>query len=120
VVKNKSERIKNWVTNKKNWKLIMGPLLFVATIFVAARTVDLNQYLEIVQKWVWQFGPWGAVAFVTMYITATLFFLPGLPFTLIAAFLFGSFKGFFNYGSDIEFSGSSWFYDSQIRGTRGF
>lgn len=94
MVTNKSERIKNWVTNKKNWKLILGPLLIVATLFVAARTVDLNQYLEIVRNWVWQFGPWGAVAFVTMYIAATLFFLPGLPFTLMAAFLFGSFKGF--------------------------
>jgi uncharacterized membrane protein YdjX (TVP38/TMEM64 family) len=94
MAQNQAERLKKWVADKKNWKRFFGPLLCIAVLFTAARVIDLNHYLQIGQKWIWQFGPCGPVAFVGLYTMAVLFLLPGLPFTLMAAFLFGSLKGY--------------------------
>ena len=35
--------------------------------------IELDDYLQIVQKWVSQFGPWGPVVSVGIYVAATLF-----------------------------------------------
>lgn len=94
MVLNKKRRIKKWVTDKNNWKRLFVPLLILGILFTAARMIELDDYLQIVQKWVWQFGPWGAVVFVGIYVAATLFLFPGMPFTIMAAFLFGSLWGF--------------------------
>ncbi len=39
-------------------------------------------------------GPWGAVCYAVLYIVAMMLLLPGTPFTIGAAILFGSLWGF--------------------------
>lgn len=90
----KKGNIKRWLTNKKNWKRSLGPILFFVAIFAAGRIIDLNYYVTIAQNWVGQFGPWGPAVFIGLYVAATMFFLPGLPFTLVSALIFGSVRGF--------------------------
>lgn len=94
MVKNRKEKIRNWLKDKKNWTQIFIPALLLASLFITARTIDLDQYLEIARNWIWQFGPWGPTVFVFLYVTAMLCLFPGMPFTVIAALLFGSLKGF--------------------------
>ena len=72
----------------------MIPLLIIATIFIVGRLIDLDRYLSVVQQWVWRMGPWGNIFFIFIYIGATLFLLPGTPFTILAAFLFGTLRGY--------------------------
>ena len=91
---NKKGRLRRWLKDRRNWTRILVPLVLVVALFVAARTIDLDQYLETVRKWVWQFGPWGPVAFIGIYVTAVLFLFPGLPLTFVAAFIFGSLRGY--------------------------
>lgn len=85
---------KEWIRNRKNWKAVLVPILVVAAVFVAGRLIDLNEYLETTQKWVWKLGPWGPVAFGAVYVGAMLLLLPGTPFTIVAALLFGSLWGY--------------------------
>ncbi len=87
-------RLKDLLSDKKKWKRYFGPLLLIGALFVATRAIDLDHYLQAIQKWIWQFGPWGPAVFIGVYVTAVLLLFPGLPFTLLAAFLFGSLKGF--------------------------
>ena len=91
---NKAKRLKDLLTDKQKWKRYFGPLLLMAALFVVSRTIDLNHYLQDIQKWILQFGHWGPAIFIGIYVAAVLFLFPGLPFTLLAAFLFGSLKGF--------------------------
>ena len=78
----------------KQYTKILIPLILIAALFVLGRVLDLNQYLNRMQEWIWQFGSWGPIVFVVIYVAATLFLLPGTPFTLLAAFLFGNLWGF--------------------------
>ena len=45
------------------------------------------------QAWVAGFGPWAPAVFVCAYAVATVFFVPGLLFTLAAGALFGPWLG---------------------------
>ena len=46
-----------------------------------------------IEAWVAGFGPWAPVVFVCAYMLATVFFVPGLLFTLAAGALFGPYLG---------------------------
>lgn len=74
-------------------KLII-PLILAGGLFAAGRFMDLNHHLHGIQKWIWQFGSWGPIVFVAIYVAAMLVLLPGTPFTILAAFLFGNLWGF--------------------------
>lgn len=63
-------------------------------IFVIGRLIDVDRYITVVQQWVQRLGPWGGVIYIFIYVGATLLMLPGTPFTLLAAFLFGSLWGY--------------------------
>lgn len=78
----------------KNRKRILFFFLVLGGLFIAARMVDIDTYLHLIRKWIWGFGSWGAVVYVAFYTGATLMFLPGTPFTILAAFLFGDVEGF--------------------------
>ncbi len=86
-----TRRTVSWL---KRYTKILIPLILIAALFVLGRVLDLNQYLNRIQGWIWQFGSWGPIVFVAIYVGATLFLLPGTPFTLLAAFLFGNLWGF--------------------------
>lgn len=86
------ERLRAWLGEGK--KYIILAFLLITALFILGRLIDIDRYLQIAQKWVWSLGPWGAFAYIGIYIAATLFLLPGTPFTLLAAFLFGSLRGY--------------------------
>jgi uncharacterized membrane protein YdjX (TVP38/TMEM64 family) len=90
-MESKSEKsIRSRRKNKRNWKTLVIILSLIAVIFIAGRLIDVDQYLNVVQQWIWRLGPWGGILFIFIYVGATLLLLPGTPFTLLAAFLFGS------------------------------
>ena len=58
---NKLKRLAAWINGRKK---ILLPALLVAALFVAGRLLDMNAYLQAIQKWMWQFGSWGPIVFV--------------------------------------------------------
>jgi uncharacterized membrane protein YdjX (TVP38/TMEM64 family) len=86
--------IRSKLKNKRNLKRLMIFLPLIALIFIAGRLIDVDRYLNVVQQWIWGLGPWGGIFFIFIYVGATLLLLPGTPFTLLAAFLFGSLWGY--------------------------
>lgn len=84
-----------WLGKGKNWRRVVIPLVILAVLFVIGRLIEVDRYLQILQQWMWGMGPWGPLVFVGIYIGAMLLLMPGTPFTIAAAFLFGTSKGFF-------------------------
>ena len=69
-------------------------LVFAAGVLLAAAIYfDVKELLLASLSWVARLGPWGAVAFIGLYILATVLFVPGLILTLGAGFLFGVLRG---------------------------
>ncbi|NEO52907.1 MAG: TVP38/TMEM64 family protein [Okeania sp. SIO3B5] len=83
---------------KKKPKLnkLLKPLLIVfvvATLLVIAHKFNAQQLLIDALDWIKTLGPWGPIAFIIIYILATVLFLPGSLLTLGAGFLFGPIFG---------------------------
>lgn len=91
---NRWRRLRSWLADRRNWKRIILPLIVVAALFIVGRLVDIDRYMQSVREWIWQFGPWGPVVYAGLYVAATLLLMPGTPFTVLAAFLFGTLWGF--------------------------
>ncbi|MDF1700459.1 MAG: TVP38/TMEM64 family protein [Planctomycetota bacterium] len=75
---------------RRSW---LRPALFLAVLvglFVLARVLDLEGGLESVRSWIDELGPWGPVAFVGVYILATILMVPGAIPTIMAGGLFGA------------------------------
>lgn len=53
----------------------------------------MTEQLRHVLEWVASLGPWGPIAFIGLYVAATVAFLPGSILTLGAGALFGVLKG---------------------------
>lgn len=77
-----------------------GPLLLrfvVLTVLVVAVAWTLEQRTEFdvtrVEHWVRGYGIWAPLAFVALYVVATVLFLPGAILTLVAGALFGPLWG---------------------------
>ena len=70
------------------WPLAVAGMLLLALV-VVARTVDVPAYLEAARTWVEPLGALAPVAFVLVYVVATLLGVPGMPFTLLSPLLFG-------------------------------
>ena len=68
------------------WKLLL-PALVVVTLLMARN--DIGPFLRQVLQTVSELGPWGPVAFLLVYVAATVLFLPGFILTLGAGFVFG-------------------------------
>jgi uncharacterized membrane protein YdjX (TVP38/TMEM64 family) len=77
----------------RKW-LLVGVAIVVAALTIAARLVEIDTYLTVAQEWVWSFGMWGPVVYAFAYLIGMLLFLPGTPFTILAALLFGALWGF--------------------------
>jgi len=74
------------------WKL----LLLIGTIpalFFAAKYFHIQDHLKQILASLSTLGPWGPILFVTLYILAAVFFIPGSVLTLGAGALFGVFWG---------------------------
>ncbi len=77
----------------RHWKLALLVLLVIG-LFVAGRYVELESLIATTRDWVRGFGPWGPLVYVGVYVVATVLALPGTPFTILAALLFGNLLGF--------------------------
>ena len=68
------------------WKLLPAALV-VVTLLMARN--EIGPFLRQVLQTVSELGPWGPVAFLLVYVAATVLFLPGFILTLGAGFVFG-------------------------------
>lgn len=64
-------------------------LLFWIVLIAVAKYFNVQGLLKSTLDWVASLGPWGPVAFVVIYILATILFIPGSILTLGAGVLFG-------------------------------
>jgi uncharacterized membrane protein YdjX (TVP38/TMEM64 family) len=79
------------------WKLTLA-LLAVAAGAVIAREAGLFELLTIenidkLDAWFEGLGIWAPVTFILVWIAACLFFLPGLPVTIVGGLVFGAMWG---------------------------
>ena len=68
------------------WKLLVAALV-VAGLLVIRN--DVTSFLRTVLQTVAELGPWGPIAFLLVYVAATVLLLPGIILTLGAGFVFG-------------------------------
>ncbi len=64
-------------------------LVLIAVLIAAARYFNVQELLKSTLDWVASLGPWGPMAFIIIYILATILFIPGSILTLGAGVLFG-------------------------------
>jgi len=72
----------------RRWKWFLYLGVAVALVF-AAKLLNVQVILKETLDWVSRLGPWGAVIFVSIYIVATVLFVPGSVLTLGAGAVFG-------------------------------
>lgn len=65
--------------------LLVGLLL----LYVASRVLGLDQWLKQLQPWIASLGAWGPLAFVAVYVLATVLAVPGSVLTIAGGLLFG-------------------------------
>jgi uncharacterized membrane protein YdjX (TVP38/TMEM64 family) len=68
-------------------------LIVVAALAAAAFTLPLQQWLRAAIDWTAAHRELAGLAFVALYVVATVAFVPGLPLTLAAGALFGVIEG---------------------------
>lgn len=67
--------------------------LLIAALIILAKTLNVQQYLVTFLDNIQQLGALAPVAFILIYIIATVFFLPGSILTLGAGVVFGVLQG---------------------------
>jgi uncharacterized membrane protein YdjX (TVP38/TMEM64 family) len=81
---------------KKIWKFGLI-LVVVAGAIIAAKMFGLfeqiNSLLDSALSWIEGLGAWGAIAFIAIYIIASVLLISGAVLTLGAGFIFGVVKG---------------------------
>jgi uncharacterized membrane protein YdjX (TVP38/TMEM64 family) len=75
-------------SRRRVWPLVAAGLFLLAMV-VVARVVDVGSHLAAAQGWTATLGGLAPAVFVLVYVAATLIGVPGMPFTLLAPFLFG-------------------------------
>ncbi len=73
----------------KHWVVV----LIVVMLVVAGLTLPLQQWLRAAIEWTATHRELAGLAFVALYVVATVAFVPGLPLTLAAGALFGLVEG---------------------------
>lgn len=73
---------------RSRWPFVVFAV-FLLTVVVASRAVDLGRYVETAQAWTAALGFLAPLTFVVVYVAATLIGVPGTPFTLLSPLLFG-------------------------------
>lgn len=61
---------------------------FVARLFGFQEIFSLNNLAHL-KAWIESFGPFAPLVFITGYILAVIFFVPGLPITILGGIAFG-------------------------------
>ncbi|BAQ59927.1 DedA family protein [Geminocystis sp. NIES-3708] len=80
---------------KKNkfWLTIIGVVLVIIMIDKLGLFQYFNQGWDNVNDWIASFGAWSAIAFIIIYIFATIFLIPGSALTLGGGLIFGVVQG---------------------------
>lgn len=73
------------------FRLLAGAAILAGVAIAVLWRDDIDAVA--LQAWVAGFGPWAPAVFVCAYAVATVFFVPGLLFTLAAGALFGPWLG---------------------------
>lgn len=73
---------------KSNRKWLLWPVVILA-VFASFKFLPVDEWIEVIKNWIDSLGPWGPVAFIVIYVVATVFLLPGSALTPAAGFLFG-------------------------------
>jgi uncharacterized membrane protein YdjX (TVP38/TMEM64 family) len=58
-------------------------------LVILAKQFDIQSHFQTALQWVDGIGSWGAIAFIAIYVLATVMFIPGSLLTLGAGVLFG-------------------------------
>ncbi|MBI4595562.1 MAG: TVP38/TMEM64 family protein [Candidatus Tectomicrobia bacterium] len=66
---------------------------FIIVLLIALQYLQVQEIMRSALVWVAHLGNWGPVIFITIYILACVFLLPGSILTLGAGVLFGVLKG---------------------------
>jgi uncharacterized membrane protein YdjX (TVP38/TMEM64 family) len=79
------------------WKLVLAVVVVAAGV-VAARHFGLFELftMENIDKldaWFERLGIWAPITFIMVWIAACVFFLPGLPVTIVGGLVFGAVQG---------------------------
>ncbi len=72
--------------SRKRWILWIA---IIIGIFAAFQFLPVQEWLKLLQEWIDSLGFWGPVAFIIIYILATVFLLPGAAMTPLSGLLFG-------------------------------
>jgi uncharacterized membrane protein YdjX (TVP38/TMEM64 family) len=79
----------------RNWLRLAVLLAVAAGLFIAGRLVDVDAYILLARETVLSVGyRWAVLVYALMFVVATMLFLPGTPFTILAALLFGPWLAF--------------------------
>ncbi len=84
------------VNMKKSYKNIIKLTAFIVLIllaFLLSRYFELGSRLSDLHKWIDTLGPLAPIAYLIVYVGATILAIPGTVLTLAAGALFGSFFG---------------------------
>src|SRR5262249_40152870 len=74
---------------KRSWWPFVTFGVFLLAAVIVGLFVDVSRHLHVVQAWADALGTLAPVAYIVVYVVATLIGLPGTPITLLAPFLFG-------------------------------
>lgn len=77
----------------KVWLNIMVLTFILVIAYQLGLWQILTQTLNSANEWIAGLGPWGAIAFVIIYIIATILLIPGSILTLGGGLIFGVIKG---------------------------
>ncbi|AZR72151.1 hypothetical protein BBF96_01325 [Anoxybacter fermentans] len=85
------------MSEKKNNKLklviIVGVLAIIIFLLKRYGVFEYMKDFRAIKEWIDGFGVWGPVVYILVYIACCLFFLPGLPITIVGGLVFGSIWG---------------------------
>jgi uncharacterized membrane protein YdjX (TVP38/TMEM64 family) len=79
--------------SRSNWLRVVLLAALVLGVMVAIRLLPLGAWSQAALDWVRGLGGWAYVAFIALYVLATVLFLPGSILTLGAGALFGVVTG---------------------------
>jgi uncharacterized membrane protein YdjX (TVP38/TMEM64 family) len=71
----------------------LGAAACVLLLLLAGRQLPVDLWIEASRGTIEELGIWGPIAFGAVYVTATVFMVPGVILTLAAGALFGSLLG---------------------------
>lgn len=77
----------------KFWLTLVGVALMVVLTYQLGLFQYLSEGLNNTNDWIASLESWGAIAFIIIYIIATIFLIPGSALTLGGGLIFGVIKG---------------------------